>query len=277
MAEEEENLQDYLERALTVSRRSVFYLDENLQELSAELFENLSELEELSDENIVQSVAKTLHARDGAARRIDALSLEVSPKQEEEEEGGQGGGFERRVTFRQTVHISHAGNIVSRVEDVAADVMVGDILDEVISAAVETSRASPGPLYFHHPLAGREDVARMEDTFARTHGALTSQAARLKLAMKMILVSAAQQIVVSYRRILTEQAARLGAGEDAEVVSTETCRRCLEVTEQVAELAVVYLKNATRDVFDTSVNDVKIILGKMSEDSENEIEAITKL
>ena len=274
MAEEEENLQDYLERALTVSRRSVFYLDENLQELSAELFENLSELEELSDENIVQSVAKTLHARDGAARRIDALSLEVSPKQEE---GGQGGGFERRVTFRQTVHISPAGNIVSRVEDVAADVLVGDILDEVISAAVEASRASPGPLYFHHPLAGREDVARMEDTFARTHGALTSQAARLKLAMKMILVSAAQQIVVSYRRILTEQAARLGAGEDAEVVSTETCRRCLEVTEQVAELAVVYLKNATRDVFDTSVNDVKIILGKMSEDSENEIEAITKL
>ena len=276
MAEEEENLQDYLERALTVSRRSVFYLDENLQELSAELFENLSELEELSDENIVQSVAKTLHARDGAARRIDALSLEVSPKQEEEDDG-QGGGFERRVTFRQTVHISHAGNIVSRVEDVAADVLVGDILDEVISAAVEASRASPGPLYFHHPLAGREDVARMEDTFARTHGALTSQAARLKLAMKMILVSAAQQIVVSYRRILTEQAARLGAGEDAEVVSTETCRRCLEVTEQVAELAVVYLKNATRDVFDTSVNDVKIILGKMSEDSDNEIEAITKL
>ena len=276
MAEEEENLQDYLERALTVSRRSVFYLDENLQELSAELFENLSELEELSDENIVQSVAKTLHARDGAARRIDALSLEVSPKQEEED-GGQGGGFERRVTFRQTVHISPAGNIVSRVEDVAADVMVRDILDEVISAAVEASRASPGPLYFHHPLAGREDVARMEDTFARTHGALTSQAARLKLAMKMILVSAAQQIVVSYRRILTEQAARLGAGEDAEVVSTETCRRCLEVTEQVAELAVVYLKNATRDVFDTSVNDVKIILGKMSEDSDNEIEAITKL
>ena len=275
MAEEEENLQDYLERALTVSRRSVFYLDENLQELSAELFENLSELEELSDENIVQSVAKTLHARDGAARRIDALSLEVSPKQEEE--GGQGGGFERRVTFRQTVHISHAGNIVSRVEDVAADVLVGGILDEVISAAVEASRTSPGPLYFHHPLAGREDVARMEDTFARTQGALTSQAARLKLAMKMILVSAAQQIVVSYRRILTEQAARLGAGEDAEAVSTETCRRCLEVTEQVAELAVVYLKNATRDVFDTSVNDVKIILGKMSEDSDNEIEAITKL
>ena len=275
MAEEEENLQDYLERALTVSRRSVFYLDENLQELSAELFENLSELEELSDENIVQSVARTLHARDGAARRIDALSLEVSPKQQEE--GGQEGGFERRVTFRQTVHISHAGNIVSRVEDVAADVLVGDILDEVISAAVEASRASPGPLYFHHPLAGREDVARMEDTFARTHGALTSQAARLKLAMKMILVSAAQQIVVSYRRILTEQAARLGAGEDAEAVSTETCRRCLEVTEQVAELAVVYLKNATRDVFDTTVHDVKIILGKMSEDSDNEIEAITKL
>jgi len=275
MAEEEENLQDYLERALTVSRRSVFYLDENLQELSAELFENLSELEELSDENIVQSVARTLHARDGAARRIDALSLEVSPKQEEE--GGQGGGFERRVTFRQTVHISHAGNIVSRVEDVAAEILVGGILDEVISAAVEASRTSPGPLYFHHPLAGREDVARMEDTFARTHGALTSQAARLKLAMKMILVSAAQQIVVSYRRILTEQAARLGAGEDAEAVSTETCRRCLEVTEQVAELAVVYLKNATRDVFDTSVNDVKIILGRMSEDSDNEIEAITKL
>ena len=276
MAEEEENLQDYLERALTVSRRSVFYLDENLQELSAELFENLSELEELSDENIVQSVAKTLHARDGAARRIDALSLEVSPKQEEE--GGQGGGFERRVTFRQTVHISHAGNIVSRVEDVAAEILVGGILDEVISAAVEASRTSPGPLYFHHPLAGREDVARMEDTFARTQGALTSQAARLKLAMKMILVSAAQQIVVSYRRILVEQAERLEAGEEAEAVALETCQRCLEVTERVAELAVMYLKSATQSVFDSSVHDVKIILGTLSDSPDKrEIEAVTKL
>ena len=39
--DEEDNIEDYLERALTVNRRSVFYIDENLQDISKELFENL--------------------------------------------------------------------------------------------------------------------------------------------------------------------------------------------------------------------------------------------
>ena len=39
-----------------------------------------------------------------------------------------------------------------------------------------------------------------------------------------------------------------------------TCQRCLAVTEQVADIAVMYLKNATENVIDTSVNDVEVIM-----------------
>ena len=55
----------------------------------------------------------------------------------------------------------------------------------------------------------------------------------------------------------------------------ETCRRLLDVTETVSEMAVTYLKNATRGIVDSSVNDVKIILGKMTES--REIEEVTRL
>ena len=88
--------------------------------------------------------------------------------------------------------------------------------------------------------------------------------------MKIILVQSAKQIVVSYRRILIEQAERLGQGEDSKEVAMDTISRIMDVTERVAELAVIYLKNATRDVIDTSVNDVKIVLGKMAENREIE-------
>ena len=50
----------------------------------------------------------------------------------------------------------------------------------------------------------------------------------------------------------------------------DTISRIMDVTESVVELAVIYLKNATRDVVDTSVNDVKIILGRMTENREIE-------
>ena len=151
------------------------------------------------------------------------------------------------------------------------------LVDELIDHAVEVS-VSRGPMYFFHPLAGREDVRQMTDTFMEARASLTDHAVRLKAAMKIILVMSAKQIVVSYRRILMEQAERLEAGEEADTVALETCQRCLEVTERVAEMAVIYLKRATQNVFDSSVHDVKITLGKLSDDLENkEIQAISRL
>ena len=55
---EDENLEEYLEKALSVNRRSLFFIDESIQ--SEELFKNLSQIDEVSDENVVQAVAKTL-------------------------------------------------------------------------------------------------------------------------------------------------------------------------------------------------------------------------
>ena len=58
-------------------------------------------------------------------------------------------------------------------------------------------------------------------------------------------------------------------------MALETTRRLLAVTETVSELAVTYLKNATRDIVDSSVSDVKIILGKMN--GSKQIEEVTRL
>jgi len=265
--EEEDNIEDYLERALTVNRRSVFYIDENLQEISKELFENLGQAEDLSDENIVQSVARTLHDRDGRTRRIDALSLEVSSKDPSSAPA---------VTFKHSICISASGDVI-HLDDPDPRLVIAELVNELIDHAVEVS-VSRGPMYFFHPLAGREDVRQMTDTFMEARASLTDHASRLKAAMKIILVMSAKQIVVSYRRILMEQAERLEAGEEADTVAMETCQRCLEVTERVAEMAVIYLKRATQSVFDSSVHDVKITLGKLSDNPENkEIQAISRL
>ena len=274
MEGDEENLEDYLERALTVSRRSVFFIDDSLQEFSEELINNISKVDNYNDETLVRSVAETLHGRDGGSRRIDALSMEVTPKDQSQ-------SSKNAVTFRHSIFISAEGDIVN-VDDPDANVknivIVKEIIDEVLDIAINIStNRGAMELYFYHPLANKNDIEKMTDTFAQTRSSLTDQASRLKTAMKIILVMAAKQIVVSYRRILTEQAERLASGEDTDQVTMETCQRCLDVTERVAELAVIYLKAATRDVIDTSVNDVRIILGRMNDSENSEIEELTKL
>jgi len=274
MEGDEENLEDYLERALTVSRRSVFFIDDSLQEFSEELINNISKVDNYNDETLVRSVAETLHGRDGGSRRIDALSMEVTPKDQSQ-------SSKNAVTFRHSIFISAEGDIVN-VDDPDANVknivIVKEIIDEVLDIAIDIStNRGAMELYFYHPLANKDDIEKMTDTFAQTRSSLTDQASRLKTAMKIILVMAAKQIVVSYRRILTEQAERLASGEDTDQVTMETCQRCLDVTERVAELAVIYLKAATRDVIDTSVNDVRIILGRMNDSENSEIEELTKL
>lgn len=274
MEGDEENLEDYLERALTVSRRSVFFIDDSLQEFSEELINNISKVDNYNDETLVRSVAETLHGRDGGSRRIDALSMEVTPKDQSQ-------SSKNAVTFRHSIFISAEGDIVN-VDDPDANVknivIVKEIIDEVLDIAIDIStNRGAMELYFYHPLANKNDIEKMTDTFAQTRSSLTDQASRLKTAMKIILVMAAKQIVVSYRRILTEQAERLASGEDTDQVTMETCQRCLDVTERVAELAVIYLKAATRDVIDTSVNDVRIILGRMNDSENSEIEELTKL
>ena len=274
MEGDEENLEDYLERALTVSRRSVFFIDDSLQEFSEELINNISKVDNYNDETLVRSVAETLHGRDGGSRRIDALSMEVTPKDQSQ-------SSKNAVTFRHSIFISAEGDIVN-VDDPDANVknivIVKEIIDEVLDMAIDIStNRGAMELYFYHPLANKEDIEKMTDTFAQTRSSLTDQASRLKTAMKIILVMAAKQIVVSYRRILTEQAERLASGEDTDQVTMETYQRCLDVTERVAELAVIYLKAATRDVIDTSVNDVRIILGRMNDSENSEIEELTKL
>ena len=274
MEGDEENLEDYLERALTVSRRSVFFIDDSLQEFSEELINNISKVDNYNDETLVRSVAETLHGRDGGSRRIDALSMEVTPKDQSQ-------SSKNAVTFRHSIFISAEGDIVN-VDDPDANVknivIVKEIIDEVLDIAINIStNRGAMELYFYHPLANKNDIEKMTDTFAQTRSSLTDQASRLKTAMKIILVMAAKQIVVSYRRILTEQAERLASGEDTDQVTMETYQRCLDVTERVAELAVIYLKAATRDVIDTSVNDVRIILGRMNDSENSEIEELTKL
>ena len=273
MDEDEDDLQSYLERALTVNRRSVFYIDETLQDISGDLFKNISDVDELNDENLVKAVAKTLHENDAASSRIDALSLEVRPKSDDQSQAS-----DYAVTFTHSIGLTPEGDIVN-LTDPDPEHVVSQLLDDVLDSAVEISESKqPLELYFYHPLANRDDIDKMTETFINTRATLTDQATKLKTAMKIILVMSAKQIVVSYRRILLEQAERIAGGDDPDEVTRDTCERCLNVTEQVAELAVIYLKNATRDVIDTSVNDVRIILGRMSDDNnESQIEEVTKL
>ena len=130
-------------------------------------------------------------------------------------------------------------------------------------------------LYFYHPLAGKKDLIKMTETFSSTRSTLVDHTVRLKAAMRIILVESARQIVESYKRILTEHSDRISRGEDSSIVAVESVRRILDVTETVADMAVMYLKNATRDVVDTTVNDVKIVLGRLTDT--NDIEPIAKI
>ena len=271
MEDEVEDVEDYLERSLRGQRRSIFLLDTELQEFGEELITNLGQASNFSDENLLQSVAKTLKSKDGNnSRRIDALSVEITPSAR-----SSNPDQELAFRFRHSICITGEGEVVT-IEDTLQPLnIVCDILDEIIKTAVDSASETKVELYFFHPLAGGEDVRRMEETFSQTASSLSDHATRLRTAMKIILVMSAQQIVVSYRRILIDQAQRLADGEPEEQVAMETCKRLLDVTETVSEMAVTYLKNATRDIVDSSVNDVKIILGKINENEQ--IEEVTRL
>ena len=271
MDEDVENVEDYLERTLHLQRRSVFLLDTELEEFGEDLITNLSKAEKFSDESLLQSVAETLKSKDGNnSRRIDALSVEITP-------AARTSRSEQNLAFRfrHSICITGDGQVITVDDTLEPLDIVCDILDDIIDHAVQSAKETKVQLYFFHPLAGGEDVRMMTESFSQTASSLTDHAARLKAAMKIILVMSAKQIVVSYKRILVEQAQRLESGEPEEEVAMETCRRLLAVTETVSELAVSYLKAATRDIVDSSVNDVKIILGKMNEN--REIDEVTKL
>ena len=271
MEDEVEDVEDYLERSLRVQRRSVFLLDPELQEFGQELITNLGQATNFSDENLLESVAKTFKSKDGNnSRRIDALSVEITPSAR-----SNNPDHELAFRFRHSICITGEGEVVTMEDTLQPLNIVCDILDQVIETAVASANETKVELYFFHPLAGGEDVRRMEKTFTQTASSLSDHATRLRTAMKIILVMSAQQIVVSYRRILIDQAQRLADGEPEEQVAMETCKRLLDVTETVSEMAVTYLKNATRDIVDSSVNDVKIILGKMNENEQ--IEEVTRL
>eukprot|EP00092_Neocalanus_flemingeri_P027302 GFUD01029613.1.p1 GENE.GFUD01029613.1~~GFUD01029613.1.p1 ORF type:complete len:275 (-),score=78.98 GFUD01029613.1:316-1140(-) len=250
------------------SRRSIVFVDDQIQEFGEDLLENLSKVDSFSDENILRSVAKTLKDN-GENRRIDALSLEIGPSNKNDPKS------ERAYTYRHSVCITGDGDFLS-LDHVDATEVVSDILDDVIDNVVEHKvDAQAIDLFFYHPLAGKSDIDQMTQKFSSTRSTLTDHTLRLKAAMRIILVQSAKQIVVSYRKILLEQAERLRVGEDSKEVAMDTMGRILDVTERVSELAVTYLKNATRDVIDTSVNDVKIVLGRMTEN--REIEPIAEI
>lgn len=243
------------------SRRSVVFVDDQIQEFGEDLLENLSKVDSFSDENILKSVARTLQDN-GQNRRIDALSLEIGPANKTDPKS------ELAVTYRHSVCITGEGLFLDLEED--PHEVVHEILDDIIDHVVKKAKSKALDVYFYHPLAGKDDIVQMTETFSLTRTSLLDHTLRLKAAMRIILVEAAKQIVVSYRRILLEQADRLAQGEDSTKVAMDTIAKIMDVTERVAELTVTYLKNATRDVIDTSVNDVKIVLGRMTENKEIE-------
>lgn len=244
------------------NRRSVVIVDEVL--FGPRLLEHLSKVESFSDENILRSVARTCEG--DVPNVIEALSLEVGPHSSDKIDGSN-------VTLRRSFCVTDIVKACLEVEDSRDGILiVEDILDDVIACAVNRSaqcEAVTSHTHFCHPLAGREDIERMTCSFDSTLSTLGNQTARLQEAYRVILVQAARQIVVSYRRILTEQVVRLQVGEeDSEVVAAETGVALLNVTRSVAELTVEFLKAATRSVIDSSVAEVRLILGRISEDRE---------
>ena len=261
-------VEDEWEQGQGLHRKSLLLLGESLYGLEGfgdQLLENLGQEESFSDENILRSVARTLEARGEPSRRIDALSLEVRQRAES-------GRVPR--TWRHSIAFTEPGCGSGLGSE--ARLVTAALLEEVVTNAVQQAEdANKVQLYFYHPLAGSEDVQLMTNALGRTRAALGDSSTRLQTAYKIILVQAARQVVLSYRRILLDQAARLAAGEEETEVALETAARLLDVTNRVVELTVFYLKNATRDVVDTSVHDVKIILGRLTDN--NEVESVAAI
>lgn len=247
--------------------RSLVIVDEAL--FGQRLLEQLSQVENFSDENILRSVARTCEG--DIPNVIEALSLEVGPYSSDLNETSN-------VTWRRSFCVTDLTKACLEDSRDGVDI-VEDVLDEVITCAVNKSVESNAVTtytHFYHPLAGKEDVEKMTNCLDSTLTGLYDQRRKLEESYRVILVQAAKQIVVSYRRILLEQVARLRTGEeDAEMVAKETEDALLDVTMRVAELTVDFLKAATRSVVDSSMAEVKFILGRMSED--REIEFVSEL
>jgi len=250
---------------MAINRRSVVIVDECL--FGPRLLDELSKVESFSDENILRSVARTCEGE--VPNAIEALSLEVGPHSLDKFDFSN-------VTLRRSFCVTDIVNACLEMDDSIESVLiVKEILDDIIEIAVNKSvhcQAVTNYTHFYHPLAGREDIEKMSFSFNSTLSVLGDQTARLQEAYRIILVQAAKQIVVSYRRILMKHTLRLQMGDqESQLVAAETGEALLNVTRTVAELTVEYLKEATRSVVDSSVAEIRLVLGRMNEKREIEL------
>jgi hypothetical protein len=251
-------------------------------------------------------------------RNIDALSLESNVVWES-----------GRVT--SSISVSRF-----RYPEPSSEEVVEQVLEDLLSEVVEKSEAGRREQVVEEylsriipaPLLRRTEVSQISSSLSSTSHALTGSSGRLHAAWKIILVSTAQQLSTSYRRVLIRkhlelyqdleligaeprniltdpqgliiqllrerewiQARREGglieesldltprvdyplipySGQELDgdglvlKVSQETMSELREVTDRILDLSVLYLKNATRDVVDSAVQDMKDVLSTTSE------------
>jgi len=218
----------------------------HLTEEDCEISNNLSD----EDFNDIKSVTELDHLTEGwLYHSIECL------KEDEESDINKGSG---NLTGGWLYHDIKCGS-----ETTDPTSLVSDILyDKVVDTANDKKSVAR---YFCHPLAGKDDIQSMTNSLSGTRDTLVDNSARLEAAMKIILVQTARQLVSSYRRIIVEQARKLQEVEEdiRRQVSSETIRRLIDVTDTVTELAVEYLKNASRHVVDSSVDSVKSVVGSV--------------
>jgi len=80
---------------------------------------------------------------------------------------------------------------------------------------------------------------------------------KLSLAIKIILVQAARQLRLSYRRIVLEQQSLAGEDGWTEDLAAVTGTRLMDVTDRTVRMAVEFIKNASRDVVESAVDSIK--------------------
>lgn len=80
---------------------------------------------------------------------------------------------------------------------------------------------------------------------------------KLSLAIKIILVQAARQLRLSYRRIVLEQQSLAGEDGWTEDLAAVTGTRLMDVTDRTVRMAVEFIKNASRDVVESAVDSIQ--------------------